>query len=97
MVKVQIVGKPALTTTGTGQSMVAWVTGIIRFLSRDDRVLLERPFRERLDNLALMTTKQFTRYAINEMKAKLKEELREEQWADVQEMLDPLVVEEEEP
>lgn len=88
MVKVEIIGPPA--------RQGEYVVGTIRFLSEADANLGEYPFRERLEDLATLTTEEFTAHAVKKMKAKLKAERIEANWGKVQEILKPLEVEIEE-
>ena len=88
MVKVEIVGKPARKG--------GKVVGTIRFLSEDDKRLGEYPFSEDLSTVAgFESTADFEAYAIGKVKKRLASERLEQDWAKVEKILGPLVVEDE--
>lgn len=88
MVKARIIGRPARN----GDNVV----GRIRFISEDGKTLGEYPFKEKLVDVAGLSTKEFEVHALRKIRVKLKAAKLEEDWAKVQAVLRPLVVEAEE-
>jgi len=70
------------------------VVGTIQYLD-EQGVVAEYSFNVPLKTLAKMSLEEFRTHALNTLKDKLEMDYIEEQWARVQRMLEPIVVEEE--